>query len=118
MSEMKVVKINESYVIENTPYESHRRGKNYASKITGLDPKYIFARTFLNKGGEHGQYILSTKPIAGDVFEIQAIYYSGGGNPSHNQGSGFYELQTDGTFKPLSKDDVKAKFRQATTETF
>jgi hypothetical protein len=118
MSEMKVGKINETYVIENTPYESHRRGKNYAAKITGLDPKYIFARKFLGKGGEHGQYILPGKPVAGEVYEIQAIYHSGGGNPSPNQGSGFYELLSEGIFKSLSKDEVKTKFQQATTETF
>lgn len=114
----KVIKINESYVIDNAPYESHRRGKNYAAKIIGLEPKYVFARKFLSKGGEHGQYILPAKPIAGEVYEFQAIYHSGGGNPSPNEGSGMYELQADGTFKPLNKDEVKSKFQVVTTETF
>jgi acyl-CoA-binding protein len=117
---MNIIKINETYVINNAPYESHRRGKNYASKITGLNVKYIFARTFLNKGGEHGQYILTEKPSAGEIFEIQAIYRSGSGSPSVREESGFYELQSDGTFQLRTKEEVKAKFQvhDNITETF
>lgn len=32
-------KIGETYLIEEAPYESHRRGKNWAAKISGLDLK-------------------------------------------------------------------------------
>ncbi len=114
----KIGKIGETYLIDEAPYESHRRGKNWAAYISGLDPKYKYTRKFLKKGGEHGQYILEVKPIAGEIFEIRAIYHSGGGSPSPSKDSGFYELASDGTLTQVSESKVKEKFSQKLTETF
>lgn len=115
---MKIEKVNDTYMIAEAPHESHRRGKNWCAKITGLDPKYIYARAFLKKGDEKGSYILPGKPQAGDIFEVQAIYHSGSGSPSPSKDSGFYELQTDGSFKSMSEEAVKGRFKQTVNETF
>ena len=115
---MKIEKVNDTYMIAEAPYESHRRGKNYCAKITGLDPKYIYTRTFLKKGGGQGSYILPAKPQAGDIFEVQAIYHTGSGSQSPSKDSGFYEMQSDGSFKPVSDEAVKERFRQQVNETF
>jgi len=110
-------KIGSKYILENVPYETHRRGKNYAAKIEGLDPKYKFKRDFLERGTK-GSYVFDEKPQAGTIYEIQAIYYTGSGSPSPQKGSGFYELQSDGSFKKLSESEVEQHFKQTIEETF
>jgi len=114
---MKTIKLNDTYVLTDAPWCSHRRSKNYAALITGLDPKYGFKRTFLAKGCDN-QYIFAEKPKAGDIVEIKAIYFTGSGRGQVRDGSGFYRLESDGSWTPISESEVKKLFSHVETETF
>jgi hypothetical protein len=114
---MRVVKLNDSYVLADAPWCYHRRSKNYAALITGLDPRFGFKRSFLKKGFDN-QYIFDEKPKAGDIIEVQAIYFTGGGHGQTRDGSGFYRLESDGSFTSVDPDEVKKAFSKIETETF
>jgi hypothetical protein len=114
---MKTIKLNDTYVLTDAPRCSHRRSKNYAAIITGLDPKFGFKRTFLAKGFDN-QYIFPEKPKAGDIIEVKAIYYTGSGRPEIREGSGFYKLEPDGSLTPVKESEVKKLFSHVENETF
>jgi len=90
--DMRVVRINDVYALVDAPWCSHRRSKNYAAVITGLDPRYGYKRDFLKKGFGGGYYVFPEKPKAGDIVEVVAIYFTGGGHGEKREGSGFYRL--------------------------
>ena len=109
---MKIQKVNENYVLTDVPYENHRRGKNYACLILGLDTKYGLKRQFLGKVelSSGVAYAFKEKPIAGQIIEVEAIYYSGSGRPSPYEASGFYEIQKDGSLVKKTKEEVLSSF--------
>ena len=116
---MVVKKMGDTYVLEGAPFCNHRRHKNYAARIDGLDPKWGFARKFFERGED--VYIFPEKPIAGQIIEVQAIYYTGSGRPEEwDEGrNGFYQLQKNGRFAKISKELVKTSFQeQEIDETF
>jgi len=116
---MKVIKVNEFYVLADAPWCSHRRSKNYAAIITGLDPRYGYKRTFLKKGFGGGYYVFPEKPKAGDIIEVVAIYFTGGGHGEKREGSGFYRLEPDGSFVSIDSEEVKKTFTKISeNETF
>lgn len=117
--DMRVVRINDVYALVDAPWCSHRRSKNYAAVITGLDPRYGYKRTFLKKGFGGGYYLFPEKPKAGDIIEVVAIYYTGGGHGEKREGSGFYRLEPDGSFSSIDPEEVKKTFTKISeNETF
>jgi len=111
---MKIIKINNKYVTEGVPYETHKRGKNYAAIITGLDEKFGLAREWLTKvnveSGKEYMFGEEQKPKKGMIIEIRATYYSGGGYPSPSESDGFYEVQKNGELVKIEKNDVLSRF--------
>lgn len=109
---MKIIMVNDQYVLVDVPFESHRRGKNYACLITGLDEKFDFRREFLarTKTSTGPGYVFSSKPAAGQIVQIAAIYYSCSGHPSPQKGSGMYEIQCDGSLIVAEIFNVRKSF--------
>jgi len=113
---MKIEKTDKIYVLTCAPWCTHRRGKNYASIILGRDPKFGYRREFLEKGYGN-QYLFSKKPKAGQIIEVRAIYYTGGGYPEPLEGSGFYRIEADGSLTMIPEVEVKQLFKSK-PETF
>lgn len=99
----------EMYVIANTPYAFHKKckTKNWCARITGSDEKYGLKRKFLDR--VHKAYVIQEKPKSGDIFEVHAEQWSWTGKRSNDEG-GFYQLNTDGTFTEIKKEEVMALF--------
>ena len=109
---MKITKVNEKYLLEDVPYEEHRRGKNYTAVIVGLDTKFGFSRKFLEKTklSTGHAYLFDEKPSTGQIVQVMAIYHSGGGHPTNRSGSGYFRIEKDGSLTLMTIEEVRASF--------
>ncbi len=82
MIEMKEFKYIEEGLIENPHYESHKRGRNWASKITGKN-----SVEFQRENLRQIQNKISISNIqVGDAIELGGDYISSGGNRRPDRG--------------------------------
>lgn len=96
--------IENGFIVSGPAYETHRRGKNWMATIEP-DPTAPggLKRNFIDRG--NGKYLYRNSLEVGDVYEVGADYYSGGGSKRANREYGVVIEDRGRTIKTLRFKD-------------
>jgi len=104
------------FVEKPAQWVHHKRSTNYIARITGLDPKYGFARDFLDKVylGKKTYFHIKDFDV-GEVYEFRCIYYTGRGREDPRL-KGLFICVHKGddavAFMPISEEDAVRVIKQ------